>query len=561
MNTILQSVVNTLPITLFFTSMPDRQQSLKYINYLYENVPESKTMTPDKLYREVIAKHLRIVNMKIIEPEILILIALRTITLQDFTMPSDDLIKKIISENPDQYELDILYRVLSQIMTKIPRDLKERLTGKQKLQIFHLVSKFIKFDANVLEKFIEYDPLLNTPITMELNDNDYKVLNEKYLKELYKFQKKHAYLNANSLEYGALAADLYQQDGPDNTPSELNSGNADNTQIRAHYIDKNPDLMLGTKDNIVYYFDSSSGTISELPMNNKQVPVSINDLKTILINSKINKSDIDNTLTLLTATTATTTIPNNKTLDSTEPEEQGILHKIKSYFSFTPNISNVSSIINTPTAQIVNNTKHNSKNTGNNNNINNIDNTDSSPVPPEFLKQLKQYNYEYKSTDTRPVPPEFLKQLKQYNYEYKSTDTHNTNNNIDNTNKQTHNANNLDIKYHLLNQTYIKNSKDNKDIQTNPNSISHFKNITDKTDNSDTTNKKNKTDNTDNKNTTDNTDKKNNTDTATNITQMNVINKIKNNNKKIETIALGFITTIILIFLLVIFNTLIKIKN
>ena len=556
MNTILQSVVNTLPITLFFTSMPDRQQALKYINYLYENVPESKTMTPDKLYREVIAKHLRIVNMKIIEPEILILIALRTITLQDFTMPSDDLIKKIISENPDQYELDILYRVLSQIMTKIPRDLKERLTGKQKLQIFHLVSKFIKIDANILENFIEYDPLLNTPITMDINADDYKVLNEKYLKELYKFQKKHMYLNANSLEYGALAADLYQQDEIGNTTNNLNAGNADNTLIRAQYIDKNPDLMLGTTDNIVYYFDSSSGTISELPMNNKQVPVSINDLKTILINSKINKSDIDNTLTLLTATT---TIPNNKTLDSTEPEEQGILHKIKSYFSFTPNISNVSSIINTPTAQIVNNTKHNSKNTDN---TNNIDNTDSSPVPPEFLKQLKQYNYEYKSTDT-----------------------HNTNNTIDNTNKQTHNANNLDIKYNLLNQTYIKNSKDNKDIQTNPNSISHFKNITDKTDNSDNTNntnKTNKTDNTDNKNktdnknttdktdnknttdktdNTDNTYKKNNTDTATNITQMNVINKIKNNNKKIETIALGFITTIILIFLLVIFNTLIKIKN
>ena len=544
MNTILQSVVNTLPITLFFTSMPDRQQALKYINYLYENVPESKTMTPDKLYREVIAKHLRIVNMKIIEPEILILIALRTITSQDFTMPSDDLIKKIISENPDQYELDILYRVLSQIMTKIPRDLKERLTGKHKLQIFHLVSKFIKIDANVLEKFIAYDPLLNTPITMDINADDYKVLNEKYLKELYKFQKKHMYLNANSLEYGALAADLYQQDEIGNTTNNLNAGNAGNTLIRAQYIDKNPDLMLGTTDNIVYYFDSSSGTISELPMNNKQVPVSINDLKTILINSKINKSDIDNTLTILTATT---TMPNNKSLETTEPEEQGILHKIKSYFSFTPNISSVSSIINTPTAQIVNNTKHNSKNTDNTNNIDNIDNADSSPVPPEFLKQLKQ--------------------LKQYNYEYKSTGTHNTNTNnntIDNTNKQIHNANNLDIKYHLLNQSYITNSKDSKDIPINSNSISHFKNITDNTDNTDKKNTTDKTDNKDNKNTTDKTDKtdnKHNTDAATNITQMNVINKIKNNNKKIETIALGFVTTIILIFLLVIFNTLIKIKN
>ena len=69
-------IVNKLPITLYFASIPDRQQVLKYINYLYINVPASKDVLPDKLFREVIAKHLRIVNMKIIEPEILIVIAL-----------------------------------------------------------------------------------------------------------------------------------------------------------------------------------------------------------------------------------------------------------------------------------------------------------------------------------------------------------------------------------------------------------------------------------------------------------------------------------------------------
>ena len=174
-------IVNKLPITLYFASIPDRQQVLKYINYLYINVPTSKDVLPDKLFREVIAKHLRIVNMKIIEPEILLVIALDKITLSDFSLPSDELIKNVISENQEKYEFDILYRVLSQIMNKIPRDLKERITGKQKLQIFHLVSKFIKLDKSILEKFIAFDPSLNTPISMELNENDYKTLNEKYL--------------------------------------------------------------------------------------------------------------------------------------------------------------------------------------------------------------------------------------------------------------------------------------------------------------------------------------------------------------------------------------------
>ena len=210
MNNTIQDIVNKIPTSLYFAEIPDRQQALKYITYLYQNVPQSKTVSQDALFRAVISQELRVVSMKIIEPEILIMIALNKITLEDFTISSDILIKKVIAENPDKYDLDILYRVLAQIMTKIPKDLKDRITGKHKLQIFQMVAQFIKMDTKLLEKFIAFDPSLNTPISMELDKNDYKTLNEKYLKELYKFQQKQPYLNSNSMEYGALASELAQ---------------------------------------------------------------------------------------------------------------------------------------------------------------------------------------------------------------------------------------------------------------------------------------------------------------------------------------------------------------
>ena len=47
-------IVNKIPNQLFFSALPDRQQVLKYINYLFSNVPESKTLNQDSLYREVI---------------------------------------------------------------------------------------------------------------------------------------------------------------------------------------------------------------------------------------------------------------------------------------------------------------------------------------------------------------------------------------------------------------------------------------------------------------------------------------------------------------------------
>ena len=81
-------LVNKIPVSLYFSELPDRQQALKYLDYLYTNVPDSRQVDSDKLFREVIARELRGVSMKIIEPEILLLVALDKITLADFQSPS-----------------------------------------------------------------------------------------------------------------------------------------------------------------------------------------------------------------------------------------------------------------------------------------------------------------------------------------------------------------------------------------------------------------------------------------------------------------------------------------
>ena len=390
MEPINYDIVNKIPNHLFFSALPDRQQVLKYINYLFSNVPESKTLPQDMLYREVISKHLRIINMKVIEPELFLCIALTTITLDDFTIPSDMLIKKVISENPDDNDLDLLYRVLSQVMSKISKDLKERITNKQKLQILHLVNKAVKIDKSVLERFISGNASLNTrndllsdtPITMELDKNDYNTLNEKYLKELYKFEKQHKYLNSNSLEYGGVAAKMYQTSS--SISNSNSSSNSNNIISNAQYIDKTPDLMLGTTDNILYYYDSGSGALSEIPITSNQQPVSIDELKTILVKSKIKQQDIDNTINLLNQTQHTQL--SNAQTTTTEP--QGILNKLTSLFK-SADTSITQPIITQPPHAIqiqnINNTKLN------NTKLNNVK-LDNTPIPPSFLKKLYNKN-------------------------------------------------------------------------------------------------------------------------------------------------------------------------
>jgi hypothetical protein len=101
-STTIQDLINKLPITLFFSQLPDRQQALKYIEWLYSNKPESKNLDQDKFLREVISKELRLVSMKIIEIEILFIVGLQRITLEDFSLDNNSLIKKLIDENPDK---------------------------------------------------------------------------------------------------------------------------------------------------------------------------------------------------------------------------------------------------------------------------------------------------------------------------------------------------------------------------------------------------------------------------------------------------------------------------
>ena len=364
----IMDMVNKLPTQIYFSQLPDRQQSLKYIEWIYQNIPSSKTINQDKLFREVIAKHLRIVSMKIIEPEILLLIALNTITLADFTISSDVLVPKVIHENLDKYDLDIMYRVLAQVITKIPKDLKDRVTGKQKLQLFQLMAKYVKIEPNLLEKFLQIDPSINnkvnTPISMELNSGDYNTLNDQYLRELYKFEQSQPYLNSTSMEYGSLAAKFAEKN---KTTKKTSNGNG-NGNINAQYVDLDPTLMMGVEDKTLYYFDPSSGTLSEFPMNPNQTPVSLKDLKTVLLSQEVNKGDIQSTLDKLKMPTnpMSTNAPNAATA-ATATTEGNIFASFGKLFSSNEDVPITTTTLPTPTIGL----------------------PDNAPIPPEFLKHLR----------------------------------------------------------------------------------------------------------------------------------------------------------------------------
>jgi len=510
---VIQNIVKKLPITIFFSQLPDREQALKYINWLYTNVPESQNVDQDKFFREVISKELRIVSMKIIEIEILFMIALKSITLQDFTLDSTSLIKKIISENPDKNDLDLMYRILAQIMTKMSIDLRDKVTGKHKLQIFQYISKFINMEPKLLERFIDFNPSLNTPISMDLDAGDYNSLNKKYLDELKKFEESQPYIDSNSMEYSILASKMLET-----TPTNKDG-------LKGQYIDSSPDLMVGIQDNKLYYFDSSSGTLSEFPISGQnQTPVSMNDLTNILIENKIDKGEINNLITSLQPNTNNLNSTNTTIPLSSHPIS--FLNSIKSRLSFGTS-KPINTLANTLTNTLANtlaNTLSTSSTTK----------PLTPPIPPQFILSQGNFNISTNNPNLYSTNPDINYNPNDFINpkisipEYKNILPQQTSNFLTRNDKcsmpnppascpvRTNRAvsinDDLLARFKLRLSTYRNNPVSTKQI-------SHFSNMN------------------------------------SNNNEAEFIKKLSKNNKDIENVAIAFVTVIILLFLLVIFNS------
>jgi hypothetical protein len=541
LSTQIQTIVNKLPVTLFFEEIKDRKQALKYIQWLYDNVPESKTIMPqDQLFREVISKEMRLVGMKIIEIEILLMVGLNSITLNDFSIDGKTLVHKLISENPDIYDLDIMYRIMAQIMTKLPKDLKERVTGKQKLQVFQKITQSINIDNKLLEQFASIDPslLLNTPISMDLNEGDYDTLNKKYLYELKKYEEAKGYVSAESMEYAEIAREH------NNTKPTTNNSN-----LKAKYIDSSPDFMLGQNDNTLYYFDSSSGVLTEMPLNGNQKPVSLKDLKTVLTSDKVKKNDIQGLITALqTQPTPTPSILSTDPSMPTQPKT--FFDTIGSYFTSGSRFQATGT--SSPTASIPLSTVVPTVCITVQSSDDNSVNLTQLPIPPQYIiNTVKENKREYGdgygsgsvsggSSIDGPVPI-LSRDITTYRNDYAkmNPDTkriierqvirRDSNDESDTDYKYANNNNNLEKRFRSRADTYTP--------RFTQHSSSKEKSFMNRTNANDILPNQPKP------------------EPFTNMNEEIFLTKIKNDNKKIENVALSFVVILILVFLLVIFNS------
>lgn len=301
MNLII-NYINKIPKQMLFKTGDDLDKVDEYLDFVYDENPDFFRDNEDFVIRMVIAKHLRVVNMKIINPSILLIVALNEITRTDFTFSEYILVSKLVSENESKFDVDTISKIIAQIRTKLPKDLSSRLTNNHLRLIKNILisnMELLPITINLSEKFQNIDDLdlknIDTPeeltlFHMELErhknqDTSYEAQESRNQKLKEIESKQQELIRAKDLEH-------------------INRETED--KIMASYVEREPILMKDPELEKMYHYDEYSKSLKRLPKDSELHKVTPEQIEKILQEHDITSDEIQNTLDYL---------KNNKILD------------------------------------------------------------------------------------------------------------------------------------------------------------------------------------------------------------------------------------------------------
>lgn len=111
----------------------------------YRTVSQTLPLNEDQIIRGLITACARYQTMKIQDLSVLLVVGLDVVARIDLDIPARDLAAKLANQNRDSNDLDTTNRILGQITTKLPFDLREKFTPEQRLGVVSLVYQLLGF--------------------------------------------------------------------------------------------------------------------------------------------------------------------------------------------------------------------------------------------------------------------------------------------------------------------------------------------------------------------------------------------------------------------------------
>jgi hypothetical protein len=336
--------IKSIPTAEFYSNILTRPKIANIYDKYYSTNTTHLQVMPEQAIRAIMVQCFRYVNMKIQDVSVLLVYGLNNLRRADLDLTLEHLADKLAKQNPDPNDIDVINRIIAQVVTKLPADLREKLVPQLRIQMIQTLHQTLKimFDpseakfkmspasAREPQTAIQYalatennpsgaslegfqDRLLLAPepskltslehnFLMEMNDLE-TALGTSTLQELKQNGYAPELLTKTSINMRIGAGDYNTQLKAMSKPAGSRPGILTDTPtqniISSKYYQEDPQLHMDAKTKELYYFDEYSGTlvpVTDVTRITGEEITTAKQLNTLLKDHNLSKAETDKLL-------------------------------------------------------------------------------------------------------------------------------------------------------------------------------------------------------------------------------------------------------------------------
>lgn len=341
---VIADFIKSIPSAEFYSNILTRPKIANIYDKYYSTNTTHLQVMPEQALRSIMVQCFRYVNMKIQDVSVLLVYGLNSLGRADLDLTLEHLADKLAKQNPDPNDIDVINRIIAQVVTKLPADLREKLVPLLRIQMIQTLHQTLQimFDPSEakfkmspasarepqtaiqyalttennpsgasLEGFqarllLDSEPAKSTSLAnnflMEMSDLN-SALGTSTLQELRQNGYEPELLTKTSINMRIGGGDYNTQlkamtSSPGSDPKIL-AGTPKQNIIPSKFYQEDPQLHMDAKTKELYYFDEYSGTL--IPITDvTRIPgeeiTTVKQLNTLLKDHNLSKAETDKLL-------------------------------------------------------------------------------------------------------------------------------------------------------------------------------------------------------------------------------------------------------------------------
>jgi hypothetical protein len=303
---VTEKFIKSIPSTEFYSTVLTRPKIANIYDKYYTPNQSLYQLTQEQVLRAIMVTSFRYINMSIQDVTVLLVYGLNDLTRSNLDLSEQHLAEKLAQQNPDKNDIDVINRIIAQVVTKLPADLREKLIPLLRIRMIQKLNGDLQhmYDFMAAKRVKELKQIPNpsgiaepaqiqffkegfqsattqqrlvannTPKTTALDNNFLKEeqdirnsLGEKTVEELKasgysinNIAKSSIDMRFNAGDYDRQLSAIDSLPGNNKVTKDIIPENV----LESTYVQRDPQLQMDAKTKELYYFDEYSGVLTPI---------------------------------------------------------------------------------------------------------------------------------------------------------------------------------------------------------------------------------------------------------------------------------------------------------